>query len=273
MIKNASVFDEGLYECDYQDKNNTIENRRYLLQIKALPSEIEFVNSTNDTITGIEQQPLSVVCRVKRGKPPETLTLKRRAITVKAGGHGSIVYRFNPEKIDHNIQFLCEAKSPLTSLPLRKTVKINIKYKPMIAIKNDVKEVNEGATLSICSFVDNPPDVKLKFENVTINDKERTMQCIADGTPAVYQYSQWEHRSEYNEHIRYLDTTLTGNLTLPITEFKGDRFQDSGMYLCRVSNGIPNRKGNYEQEGKGYFISTGILILYISFFYNHESLI
>ncbi|CAC5423610.1 unnamed protein product [Mytilus coruscus] len=129
MIKNASVFDEGLYECDYQDKNNTIENRRYFLQIKALPSEIEFVNSTNDTITGIEQQPLSVVCRVKRGKPPETLTLKRMAITVKAGGHGSIVYRFNPEKIDHNIQFLCEAKSPLTSLPLRKTVKINIKCK------------------------------------------------------------------------------------------------------------------------------------------------
>lgn len=96
---------------------------------------------------------------------------------------------------------------------------------------------------------------------MTINDKERTMQCIADGTPADYQFSPWEHRSEYNEHIRYLDTTSKGNLILPITEFKEDRFQDSGIYICRVSNGIQNRKGIYEQEGKGYFISTGISIL------------
>lgn len=36
VIKNVSVFDEGLYECDYQVTNDRIENLLYLLQMKGM---------------------------------------------------------------------------------------------------------------------------------------------------------------------------------------------------------------------------------------------
>lgn len=84
------------------------------------------------------------------------------------------------------------------------------------------------------------------------------MQCTAeDGLPTDYTYSHWEHRSEYNEHIRYLNSTSPGNLTLPNIESNLKRYQDSGIYICRATNGIPDKNNNYEQEGKVFFVSEG----------------
>ncbi|XP_071148042.1 kin of IRRE-like protein 1 [Mytilus edulis] len=318
-IRNVSLSDEGFYKCDVLGMNGTVESHRYILQINAPPSEMEFLNSTNDgKIAGIEQKPLSVVCRVKRGKPPEELTLKIDGTVINTSIHGIIEYKFTANRMDNHKQFVCEAKNMLISDPVSKTVKIELKYKPIVTIKDKVNVVNEGKTISLCSYVDSnpapdaiwwsrgynrlfesfnitsscfvianitrnnngtytctaknqigegsttstvivkyPPNVKIKYKNVTIDIRKRNMQCIADGIPTEYTYSPWEHRSEYNELIRYLDFSSKGKLILPSTESKSDRYQDSGIYICRVSNGIPDGNSNYEQAGKGYFVSEG----------------
>lgn len=85
--------------------------------------------SKGNKIHGIESIALSVICRVQSGKPQETLSLIRNNNTVKTGEHGKIEYILLPTKLDHNAEYTCEARSPLSNQPLRKTVQLNINCK------------------------------------------------------------------------------------------------------------------------------------------------
>lgn len=96
---------------------------------------MEFVNATLDnTISGIENESLTIECRVKSGKPAENLTLKSNKLIKITGRHGRIVYTFIPDRKHNNILFVCEAHSPLTAVPLTKTVAIEIKCKFVFTI-------------------------------------------------------------------------------------------------------------------------------------------
>lgn len=76
----------------------------------------------------------------------------------------------------------------------------------------------------------------------------RQFQCIAQGEPDNVTYFRWEHKSLFNEHIRYLSATNEG--ILRINESK--RYQNTGFYICNVSNGIPDYHGNVFQQGRDY---------------------
>lgn len=71
-----------------------------------------------------------------------------------------------------------------------------------------------------------------------------------------YTYGKWEHKSFFNEHVRYLNGTSSGLLILPLQE-KRVRYQDSGIYVCSVSNGVPDENGNYFQKEYSYVFSKG----------------
>ncbi|XP_052105996.1 uncharacterized protein LOC127738697 isoform X2 [Mytilus californianus] len=71
-----------------------------------------------------------------------------------------------------------------------------------------------------------------------------------------YTYGKWEHKSFLNDHIRYLNGTASGILILPLQE-KQVRYQDSGIYVCSVSNGVPDEYGKYFQKEQSYVISKG----------------
>lgn len=96
----------------------------------------------------------------------------------------------------------------------------------------------------------------LRNYSFTPSDSKRTLQCIADGNPKNYTYGNWEHISVFNEHIRIIHQR-TENLILPIQE-KRNRYQDSGIYVCSVSNGVPNVHGEYFQKGHSFVVSKGI---------------
>jgi hypothetical protein len=87
--------------------------------------------------------------------------------------------------------------------------------------------------------------------NVTIGIKKvgrRILICHAYGVPERYMYSKWEHMSSFGEHIRFLDGFDNGTLILPyMNEYDG--YQDNGIYLCRVNNGVPDVKGSINQTG------------------------
>ncbi|CAC5387875.1 OPCML [Mytilus coruscus] len=221
QIENVSLFDEGLYECDVEpeDKNETIAKSRYLLQIKALPTEMVLVNATwDDTITGIENESLVIECRVKSGKPPENLTLKINEVTVNTGGHGSIAYDLIPDRTNHNNQLLCEAESPLTPVPLSKTVKIDIKYMPKVMINHDEEvAVLEGANKTLCCDIDSNANISFIF---------------------------WSKEGK----------GITSNINSSCLFFKYLDRQDRGNYTCFAGNEIGN--GSFETSLTVYYHSS-----------------
>lgn len=93
--------------------------------------------------------------------------------------------------------------------------------------------------------------------NVTEKEVARTLQCFAYGVPSKYTYSQWEHLSYFGEHIRYLNATTDGKVTLPQIANKIKRYQDNGIYICTVSNGVVDITGNSFQKGKICVIANG----------------
>ncbi|CAC5368466.1 unnamed protein product [Mytilus coruscus] len=117
-------------------------------------------------------------------------------------------------------------------------------------------EIGSGFATMILK-VKYPPDVHLNYKNFTFNNDEmRTMQCKAEGFPSSYTYGVREHRSEFNEHIRYLNSTNNGTLILPKIYAAVDKYQDSGYYICMVTNGVQNMK--HFQQGTSYVVSQGI---------------
>lgn len=96
----------------------------------------------------------------------------------------------------------------------------------------------------------------LRNHSFTASDSNRTLQCITDGNPMNYTYGSWEHMSFLNTHIRFIHQRRE-HLILPIQQ-KHSRYQDSGIYVCSVSNGVPNVHGEYFQKGHSFVVSKGI---------------
>lgn len=105
-------------------------------------------------------------------------------------------------------------------------------------------------------FVDSP-SVKLIYNNFTEMNHERVIQCIANGHPMNYIFKHWEHKTLFGEHIRYLNGNTTGYLVIPI-QAREYRYQDTGVYICSVSNGIPDPSGILFKKEQVYVISKGI---------------
>lgn len=82
---------------------------------------------------------------------------------------------------------------------------------------------------------------------------------MAEGEPNSYFYFSWEHRSLFNENIRHLGATRNGGIQLPEVDVSF-RYQNTGIYICNVSNGVPDTKGNIFQQGSAYLVSHGIYI-------------
>lgn len=78
--------------------------------------------------------------------------------------------------------------------------------------------------------------------------------CNADGEPSNYTFLQWVHASEFHKQIRLFNGTRSGRLRVKNTNQSGD----TGYYICRVLNGIPDIKGKTIQEANISFISEGM---------------
>lgn len=72
------------------------------------------------------------------------------------------------------------------------------------------------------------------------------IDCFPHGFPDTYTFYRWEHQSELGEHIRFINGLGNGTLILQTLP---QRYQISGIYVCTVSNGIPDTNGNMFQKG------------------------
>jgi hypothetical protein len=92
-----------------------------------------------------------------------------------------------------------------------------------------------------------PPEVNVIA--VISHIGKTTLDCLARGIPASYTFSRWEHKSMFGEHIRYLDGFDNGTLLIQ-NKSNLERYQDNGLYVCHVSNGILNSNGSVVQMGE-----------------------
>ncbi|XP_063417532.1 hemicentin-2-like [Mytilus trossulus] len=113
-----------------------------------------------------------------------------------------------------------------------------------------------------------PPTVRIDYNNYTENENRRELLCVANGNPDKYTFSQWDQKSQFGEHIRFIDGYTNGSLVLPATPTKS--YQDAGFYVCTVSNGVPDTHGQVNQstdaflsvQGKPVFIEGNKKIFY-----------
>lgn len=75
------------------------------------------------------------------------------------------------------------------------------------------------------------------------------LDCMPQGLPNVYTFEPWEHTSNTGQHIRFLNGDHNGNLILNQTR-QENTLQDTGIYICSVSNGIIGRNGTLRQTGQ-----------------------
>ncbi|CAG2196317.1 unnamed protein product [Mytilus edulis] len=95
---------------------------------------------------------------------------------------------------------------------------------------------------------------------------ERKMKCIPNGVPNRYVFKDWEHSTEYNDHIRFLPIVKEGNtatLTFPTNITGKNHLRDRGIYICRASNNISSSDGMFIMQKKNlnlksepYFVSS-----------------
>lgn len=99
-----------------------------------------------------------------------------------------------------------------------------------------------------------PPKVTVSH---TVGPHYINFTCNAAGEPNNYTFLTWEHQSEYHEQIRHFNGTKPGILRVQRTKNLFKQYEDSGYYICRVSNGIPDIKGQTIQQGKLLVIFEG----------------
>lgn len=101
-------------------------------------------------------------------------------------------------------------------------------------------------SLTCFNYFSDSPDVKVKYN---ISKNNITVYCSAEGNPNNYTFYDWEHKSEFNEHIRRIRGTPGGQLIIDNSQNSRENEND-GIYVCTVSNGVPNQSGKLNQKGK-----------------------
>lgn len=75
------------------------------------------------------------------------------------------------------------------------------------------------------------------------------LTCNATGEPNKYTFLSWVHESKFHDQIRHFNGTRPGILRVLRTIIITKQYQDSGFYICRVSNGITDSNGKKFQKG------------------------
>ncbi|XP_052803762.1 contactin-1-like [Mya arenaria] len=100
-------------------------------------------------------------------------------------------------------------------------------------LENTAKEYNNKAEASLILIVEYPPDVHIQTTNITSDDTSIVLECIANGVPNSYIYSNW--KQEWPGFILARVIPESGYSTLRLTNLS---YEYSGIYTCSVSNGV-----------------------------------
>ncbi|CAC5393288.1 IGDCC4 [Mytilus coruscus] len=220
QIKNFSKEEDGKYCCHHL-VFATVYINVYNVAVKRPPSNLSITNEIfNNAIHAQAGRRLTLVCIVQSGVPPEILQWSHKGDILETGGPGMIKHTVLPSRKNNQHSLICSATNNLLLSPLTREIYLNVTY---------------------------PPKVTVKY---TLGPNYIEFTCNAAGEPNYYSFLQWIHESEFQQQIRMFNGTRSGILRVYRTKNPLKPYEDSGYYMCRVSNGIPNINGKTTQEGK-----------------------
>ncbi|VDI77322.1 Hypothetical predicted protein, partial [Mytilus galloprovincialis] len=178
------------------------------------------ITNGEKVVRGVEGNDLNIVCNTVSGIPTIKSFMNINGLQFQRVGNGSLTYHFKPSKKDNRKTFVCSAYSPLLDNPLSSKVFLDIQYAPIVKIRKKVTR------------------------------KKLKLICIPRGNPQSYTFDDWEHWSEFKQHIRNVKWTPDGKLTFLKYNNNNNSFHENdGIYKCKTSNGINGTNGRLYQTG------------------------
>lgn len=95
----------------------------------------------------------------------------------------------------------------------------------------------------ICSS--DSPAVKIERE---VTEKRLILICNPSGNPDNYTFANWQHWSAFKEHIRNIQGTPNGTLSIREPTNSSRLYENDGIYKCKTSNGIYGPNGRLYQK-------------------------
>lgn len=92
--------------------------------------------------------------------------------------------------------------------------------------------------MKFLTLISDAPAITVRYMNATI-------ACDCDGYPAIYSVYRLDQTSKSGELVRSINLD-NGTFTFPNDSFP---YQRNGLYMCTVSNGIPDTNGVILQTG------------------------
>ncbi|XP_052806548.1 synaptogenesis protein syg-2-like [Mya arenaria] len=188
---------------------------RVALDLKYDPS----VSVTTGSVEIDETQSGSLSCTVD-SKPPSTITWTRvdRASALPTNrltrGSNSLEYTISTTQREDAGQYRCTAN-------------------------NNYGGNKHNDTLIVVRYA---PDVIVVAQNTTVNASSVDVRCNPIGVPATYTYTTWEQVWPGYGLVRI----FSGSNILTLTRLT---YEDSGVYTCKVENGVPYSRN--PSVGKG----------------------
>ncbi|VDI11165.1 Hypothetical predicted protein [Mytilus galloprovincialis] len=177
------------------------------------------IRNGKKVIRGVEGNDLNIVCNIVSGIPTIKFGMNINGFKFKRVGNGSLTYHFKPSRKDNRKSFVCSAYSPLLDNPLSSRVLLDIQYAPIV---NIIKKVTR---------------------------KKLELICSPKGNPNSYTFDDWEHWSEFKQHIRNVKGTPENKLTFLKYNNNNSFHENDGIYKCKTSNGINDTNGRLYQKG------------------------
>ncbi|XP_071132688.1 protein turtle-like [Mytilus edulis] len=210
-----------------------IDSAKLYLFLKPLPPIF-----TQSFVVTEETVPLNVSCTSLGSRPAANFTwlIGKNNFDVTSNSYESstlnsstetftvtstLIYKFSRT---YNGQLLTCKASNIISSNISSSKLLNIKYAPSVGVEN--KTFQQRGTI-------------------------RNVQCSIQGNPSEYTYFNCSHNSFYGVTIRKLPIGQNGILTLPEVPMEFG-YQDSGIYVCTVGNGILGTNGQEKQTGYGF---------------------
>ncbi|CAC5422324.1 unnamed protein product [Mytilus coruscus] len=219
---------EKLFKCEaFNSEGNSILESSVLLEVFYIP-KITF--DPNQTIAVKEGDEAQLICS-NDGNDPNATTVWKIERTKAITSKNDKLYFNKVNRTDTGL------------------------YTCIVDTKAGVYEDNATVVVQYA------PTIEIRYFPI-----ERKLKCIPSGIPDSYVFQDWEHTTEYNDHIQFLATRREGKcatLTIPQNVTRKDHHRDSGIYICRASNNISStdgmfvmRKYNLNLTGTPYFVSS-----------------
>lgn len=81
------------------------------------------------------------------------------------------------------------------------------------------------------------------------SNRPRSIECEVSGVPDTYNFS-WSHYTSNKQLVRMFNRRSDRKLILPEGDANDLLYEDSGIYVCNVTNGIEDESGKLWQKGE-----------------------